>query len=94
MQAHEECPKGRHFEKEKFIFWIWTRKKVTSNHRKMFTIEIVRTFSIESVCIRNNEFEKPLFCLVLSCLLKDSYTEIIFMKYKEQIQATTTINEF
>ena len=26
--------------------------------------------------------------------LKDIYTEIIFMKYKEQIQATTTINEF
>ena len=28
------------------------------------------------------------------CLLKELYTEIIFMKHKEQIQATKTIHEF
>lgn len=28
------------------------------------------------------------------CLSKDICTEALFMKYKEQIQATTTINEF
>ena len=28
------------------------------------------------------------------CILKDICTEIIFMKYKEAIQVTTTVNEF
>ena len=28
------------------------------------------------------------------CILKDIYTEIIFMKYKEENQVITTINEF
>ena len=28
------------------------------------------------------------------CILKDIYTEIIFTKYKEEIQVLTTVNEF
>ena len=28
------------------------------------------------------------------CILKDIYTEIIFMKYKEEIQVITTVKEF
>ena len=28
------------------------------------------------------------------CILKDICTEIIFMKYKEEIQVITTVNEF
>ena len=56
--------------------------------------EIIIAHPLDKLWMLPNAATKRRVCKAKICILKDICTEIIFMKYKEEIQVITTVNEF